>query len=52
LSAATKPSSHAEDCTEKLLLWQTLIHFTFLLSALAIAATDRLMPHTRRGVDH
>ena len=29
---------------EKMLLWQTLIHITFLLSALAIAAVDRLMP--------
>jgi uncharacterized membrane protein YqhA len=24
-------------------MWQTIIHATFLLSALAIAATDRLM---------
>ena len=29
---------------EKTLLWQTVIHITFLLSALAIAAVDRLMP--------
>jgi uncharacterized protein (TIGR00645 family) len=29
---------------EKTLLWQTMIHITFLLSALAVAATDRLMP--------
>ncbi|HAN98847.1 MAG TPA: TIGR00645 family protein [Planctomycetaceae bacterium] len=43
---------NAENYTEKVLLWQTLIHVTFLLSALAIAATDRLMPHTRRGGDH
>jgi uncharacterized protein (TIGR00645 family) len=28
---------------EKTLLWQTAIHITFLLSALAVAATDRLM---------
>jgi uncharacterized protein (TIGR00645 family) len=40
---------NAENYTEKVLLWQTAIHITFLLSALAIAATDRLMPHTRRG---
>jgi uncharacterized protein (TIGR00645 family) len=33
-----------DNYTEKVLLWQTLIHITFLLSALAIAATDRLMP--------
>ena len=40
---------NAENYTEKVLLWQTLIHVTFLLSALAIAATDRLMPHAKRG---
>ncbi len=34
---------NAENYTEKVLLWQTLIHITFLLSALAIALTDRLM---------
>ena len=28
---------------EKTLLWQTAIHITFLLSAMAIAVTDRLM---------
>jgi hypothetical protein len=25
-------------------MWQTLIHIAFLLSALAIAAADRVMP--------
>jgi uncharacterized protein (TIGR00645 family) len=35
---------NADNYTEKVLLWQTLIHVTFLLSALAIAGTDRLMP--------
>jgi uncharacterized protein (TIGR00645 family) len=34
---------NAENYTEKVLLWQTVIHMTFLLSALAIAATDRLL---------
>ena len=29
----------------KVLLWQTLIHVAFLLSAMAIALTDRLLPH-------
>jgi uncharacterized protein (TIGR00645 family) len=44
---------NAENYTEKVLLWQTLIHITFLLSALAIAATDRLMPHSKRaGAEH
>ena len=32
---------------EKTLLWQTAIHITFLLSAMAIAATDRLMPQPK-----
>jgi uncharacterized protein (TIGR00645 family) len=30
----------------KVLMWQTIIHVTFLLSALAIALTDRLMTHS------
>jgi uncharacterized protein (TIGR00645 family) len=34
---------NAENYSDKALLWQTLIHLTFLLSALAIAWTDRLM---------
>jgi uncharacterized protein (TIGR00645 family) len=34
---------NAANYTEHVLMWQTLIHITFLLSALAIAATDRLM---------
>ena len=29
--------------SEKVLMWQTIIHITFLLSALAIALTDRLL---------
>jgi uncharacterized protein (TIGR00645 family) len=29
---------------EKTILWQVVIHITFLLSALAIALTDRLLP--------
>jgi uncharacterized protein (TIGR00645 family) len=34
---------NAENYTEKVLMWQTLIHIAFLFSALAIAYTDRLM---------
>ncbi len=34
---------NAENYTEKTLMWQTIIHVTFLLSAIAIALTDRLM---------
>ena len=36
----------AGNYTEKVLMWQTLIHVTFLLSAIAIAATDRLMSNS------
>jgi uncharacterized protein (TIGR00645 family) len=43
---------NAENYSEKVLLWQTLIHVTFLLSALAIAATDRLMTPTKRMAEH
>jgi uncharacterized protein (TIGR00645 family) len=35
-------NAHAYD--EKTLLWQTLIHVAFLLSAMAIAAVDRILP--------
>ena len=35
----------------KVLMWQTLIHLTFLLSALAIAYTDRLLTATR-AIEH
>jgi uncharacterized protein (TIGR00645 family) len=34
---------NAENYKDKVLLWQTLIHIAFLLSALAIALVDRLM---------
>ncbi|MFO0121285.1 MAG: TIGR00645 family protein, partial [Inhella sp.] len=34
---------NAENYSEKVLLWQTLIHVVFLLSAMAIAYTDRLL---------
>ena len=33
----------------KVLMWQTIIHGVFLLSALAIALTDRLMSHPSDG---
>jgi uncharacterized protein (TIGR00645 family) len=41
---------NAQAYDEKTLLWQTAIHITFLLSAMAIAATDRLMP--QRAAKH
>ena len=34
---------NAANYSEKVLLWQTLIHMTFLFSAMAIAYTDKLM---------
>jgi uncharacterized protein (TIGR00645 family) len=34
---------NAENYSDKVLLWQTLIHVAFLFSALAIAAADRVM---------
>ncbi len=34
---------NADNYTEQVLMWQTLIHITFLLSAVAIAYTDKLM---------
>ncbi len=37
---------NAENYSEKVLIWQTLIHIAFLFSALAIAYADRLMSHS------
>jgi len=34
---------NADNYSEKTLMWQTIIHITFLLSAMAIAMTDRLL---------
>jgi uncharacterized protein (TIGR00645 family) len=34
----------AGSLSEKQMLWQTLIHMTFLLSAVAIAAIERILP--------
>jgi uncharacterized protein (TIGR00645 family) len=34
---------NASNFSEKVLMWQTLIHIAFLLSAIAIAYTDRLL---------
>ncbi len=42
----------AGNYTEKVLMWQTVIHVTFLLSALAIAATDRLMSYAAAPKSH
>jgi uncharacterized protein (TIGR00645 family) len=37
---------NAANYTEQVLLWQTLIHVVFLMSAMAIAYTDKLMSHS------
>ena len=39
---------NAANYTDKVLMWQTLIHVAFLFSALAIAYADRLMVHTAK----
>lgn len=39
---------NAENLTEKVLIWQTVIHVTFVLSAVAIAYIDRLMTHAEK----
>jgi len=36
---------NANNIEDKVLIWQTVIHLAFLLSALAIALTDRLLAH-------
>jgi uncharacterized protein (TIGR00645 family) len=38
--------------SEKTLVAQTAIHIAFLLSAMAIAACDRIMPHASKGNPH
>ncbi len=43
---------NAANYDEKVLIWQTVIHITFLLSALAIALADRLMSHTQASAHH
>jgi uncharacterized protein (TIGR00645 family) len=37
---------NAENLTDKVLLWQTVIHMTFVASAVAIAYIDKLMTRT------
>ncbi|HIV73182.1 MAG TPA: YqhA family protein [Candidatus Aquabacterium excrementipullorum] len=45
---------NADNYTDKVLIAQTLIHIAFLLSALAIAATDKLLqvPHHPEPAEH
>lgn len=42
---------NADSYSEKVLIAQTAIHITFLISAMAIAACDRIMPHAVK-TDH
>lgn len=37
---------NAENLTDKVMMWQTIIHITFVLSAVAIAYIDKLMAHS------
>lgn len=39
---------NADNYTQQTLMWQTLIHVAFLLSAMAIAYTDRLLVHPEK----
>ena len=43
---------NAANYDEKVLMWQTLIHITFLLSALAIAYTDRILNQSHAPAQH
>ena len=36
---------NAENLTDKVMMWQTIIHMTFVFSAISIAYIDRLMSH-------
>ena len=42
---------NAGNYSEKVLMWQAIIHIAFLLSALAIALTDRLLSHSHSHGD-
>ncbi len=42
---------NAANYDEKVLMWQTIIHVVFLLSAMAIAYTDKLLSHSQKS-DH
>ena len=43
---------NAANYDEKVLMWQTLIHITFLLSALAIAYTDKILNQSHAPARH
>jgi uncharacterized protein (TIGR00645 family) len=43
---------NAENLTDKVLIWQTVIHMTFVVSAVAIAYIDKLMSHSPAPTDN
>jgi uncharacterized protein (TIGR00645 family) len=43
---------NAANYDQKVLMWQTIIHVVFLLSAMAIAATDSIMHPVADTPDH
>ena len=43
---------NAANYSEQVLMWQTIIHVAFLLSAMAIAATDRIMHPVADKAEH
>ena len=43
---------NAHELSNHVIMWQTIPHVTFLLSALAITATDRLLYHPDRAARH
>ena len=43
---------NAANYTDKVLMWQTIIHIAFLLSAMAIAMADRIMHPPTGGAAH
>jgi len=43
---------NAANYSEKVLIWQTVIHIAFLFSALSIALADRLMSHSAPASNH
>ena len=40
---------NADNYSEKVLMWQTLIHMSFLFSAMGIAACDRILPQPKHS---
>jgi uncharacterized protein (TIGR00645 family) len=43
---------NAGNYSEKVLMWQTIIHIAFLLSAIAIAYTDKLLNDSTPPAHH